>query len=482
MSVADQDLNVLLITTDQHRWDWLGCHGTPGVETPHLDRLAAGGLRFTHHVTNSTVCAPARIGLATGLLPTRLEVLSNGDTLPDDVATYYQALRDHGYRVGCVGKLDLNKPEQFNGRRGDRPDLYKWGFTHPVEIEGKMHAGGMFGKRPFGPYGFWLQEQGLWDGFAADYDARMEEIINAKYGHVAEANDAWYRDSVLSTDAFADTYIGQRAIQWLTDVPDEYPWHLFVSFVGPHDPFDPPAEWADRFRSADLPEPVSSDVADKPERVGTQQYPHSPEQIMTARRQYTASLALIDHQVGEILAALDASGQRDDTLVIFTADHGEMLGDHGLFQKSVPYEPAMRIPLIVNGPGVAPGVTDALTELVDVTATIVDYAGAASSESDGRSLRPILEDPTATIREWVTCGEWPYRAIRNDRWKYVHNMTGPSTDRSVHELYDLDSDPTETHNVIDAHVDIAADLLKQLAETIGPASMQALAEVNGSEM
>ncbi|MGI9602257.1 MAG: sulfatase-like hydrolase/transferase, partial [Acidimicrobiales bacterium] len=210
--------NLLLITTDQHRWDWLGCHGTSGVQTPHLDRLAARGMRFTHHVTNSAICAPARIGLATGIAPVRLGTLTNGDVLPAGVDTYYQLLRDAGYRVGVVGKLDLNKPDRENGRHGNRPDTYRWGFTDPVEVEGKMHAGTTAPDQPVGPYGWWLREQGLFERFVDDYVERMTEIIMKNYGDQepdAAPGTRFYDDSVLPTEAFADTYIGRRACQWL---------------------------------------------------------------------------------------------------------------------------------------------------------------------------------------------------------------------------------------------------------------------------
>ena len=132
--------NVLLITTDQHRWDWLGCHGTAGVETPNLDALAARGTRITHHVTNSSVCVPARIGLATGRIPLLIGAESNDDVLDPELPTYYQQLRDAGYQVGVVGKLDLDKGDLRHGPRGDRPKAYRWGFTRPVETLGKVLA------------------------------------------------------------------------------------------------------------------------------------------------------------------------------------------------------------------------------------------------------------------------------------------------------------------------------------------------------
>src|SRR5689334_2809485 len=128
--------NILYLMADQHRHDYLGCAGAEFVRTPHIDSLAARGVRFRYCCTNAPVCAPARIGLATGLQPSRLGALDNQCFLPPGVPTFYQRLRDGGYRVGCVGKLDLAKPDPYNGRYGDRPAVFAWGFTHPEECEG----------------------------------------------------------------------------------------------------------------------------------------------------------------------------------------------------------------------------------------------------------------------------------------------------------------------------------------------------------
>lgn len=235
--------NLLLLMTDQLRYDWLGCHGTPGVHTPHLDALAADGVRFTHCVTNAAVCAPARIALATGVRPHRLGVLGNADVLPPGTPTYYQALRDGGYRVGCTGKLDLDKPTRFLGRHGDRPAVFRWGFTHPLETEGKMHAGADAEGHPLGPYGYFLAEHGLWDRFHEDYRVRVPAIFTSIFDRSRPPTDDLYRESVLPQWAFEDVWIAERAVEWVDKVGDDHPWHLFVSFVGPHDPFDPPADW-----------------------------------------------------------------------------------------------------------------------------------------------------------------------------------------------------------------------------------------------
>lgn len=467
MTTGSDPRNIVLITTDQHRWDWLGCHGTPGVATPHLDALAGRGMRVTQHVTNAAICVPARIGLATGISPIRLGALGNADVLPADATTYYQLLRDAGYQVGVVGKLDLNKPDPENGD-GARPDTFRWGFTHPVEAEGKMHAAAGGTGRPLGPYGAWLEEQGLFRAFHEDYLIRNGEI----WGRFSPENrdtpftgTHWFADSVLPTEAFEDCWIGRRSCQWIRDRSADQPFHLFVSFVGPHDPFDPPTEYAERFRDADVPRPVLDPNDRRPLAVRTSQYGHAEPELMAARRQYTAALAAIDDQVGDIMATLDAQGVLDETLVIFTSDHGEMLGDHRLFQKHVAYEPSMRIPLIAAGPGVGRGVSDAKTELVDVSATILDAAGIdVPAAMDGRSLLGVFADPDEAHREATITAEHHYRAIRTGDHKYVHY-----TNELFHidELYDLRADPDETDNLIEQDTATAARLHEQLTELLG---------------
>ena len=423
--------NVLFIMADQFRADHLGSAGGGFVRTPNLDRLAARGVRLRHCCTNSPVCAPARIGLATGLQPVRLGATDNRAFLPLSVPTYYQRLRDRGYRVGCVGKLDLAKPDPYNGRHGDRPCVYGWGFTHPEECEGKMHAGGS--PTPRGPYGFWLQERGLYDTFHADYAARSAT------GWVKDA----LHDSALPTEAFEDAYIGRRAAQWLADVPDDFPWHYFVSFVGPHDPFDPPTEYADRYRDAPMPPAVADSLESKPAWVRGKALGLSDEEVAISRRQYCAAIAVIDDAVGRMVEALEQRGMLDNTIIAFSSDHGEMLGDHGLYKKSLPYEAALRVPLIVAGPGVAAGQTsDALVELIDVNPTLCELAGLPPQENiDARSFAPILRGEAAEHRTETVSAHRHFRLIRTCRHKLIEHHYGER------ELYDLAEDPDELRNV-----------------------------------
>jgi len=438
--------NVLLIMADQFRADHLAAAGVGVARTPNLDRIAREGVVFTRCFTNSPVCAPARIGLASGLQPVRLGATDNRAFLPIGTATYYQRLRDRGCRVGCVGKLDLAKPDGYNGRHGDRPCVYGWGFTHPCECEGKMHAGAK--PTPQGPYTYWLRERGLLAKFHADYQQRARDGWNLHASH----------DSVLPADAWEDAYVGRRAAEWVQQAPDDFPWHFFVSFVGPHDPFDPPGEYAERWRSADVAPAIPAGGRGKPSCIQRRSGELKAAEVAVTRRQYAAEVEAIDDYVGWVLAALEDRGQLDNTYLLFTSDHGEMLGDHGLYAKEVMYESAMRVPLVVAGPGIPGGRTsDALVELIDLNPTICELAGLGPQEDiDARSIAPLLRGGTDEHRTEVVSQLTNCRAVRTDRHKLIVNFNDAA------ELYDLSEDPDELDNVADDRPEVVADLLRRL--------------------
>ena len=422
--------NILFIIADQHRHDYLGCAGADFARTPNLDAIGARGIRFDNCFTNCPVCAPARIGLAAGLQPGRLGSLDNQSYLPATARTYYQRLRDAGYRVGCSGKLDLAKPDSWDST-GDRPCVFTFGFTHPIEIEGKMHSG-MY-DQPQGPYGLWLQEQGLYARYRKDYNQRSARRWIKGASH----------DSVLPAHAFQDTYIGQRAVQWLREIGDDFPWHMFVSFAGPHDPFDPPTVYAEHFRDADVPPAIEDEYANKPGWYRGRTRGLNSDETAHARRQYCASIEAIDDQVGAMLAVLEERGMLENTYILYSSDHGEMLGDHGLYTKSVPYEPSLHVPLIIAGPEIEGGRTsEALVELIDLNATICELAGLPPQEwIDARSLGPVLRGEREEHRDTVVSQIRNWRLIRTARDKYVEHYN------DMDELYDLEEDPDELRNL-----------------------------------
>jgi len=445
MSQTAAKPNILLIMTDQHRHDYLSCAGAEFVHTPNIDRIARRGMRFTNCFTSSPVCSPARIGLASGQEPSRLGALNNVAMLSSDVPTYYKHLRDQGYRVACTGKLDLYKQDFYNGKTGARPYAYAWGFTDPCEIEGKMHAGRF--PSPMGPYGFYLQKKGLYETFHHDYSSRLR---------LSWATDArkQFRSSVLAAEDFEDSYIGRRAAAWLDTIDDDFPWHLFVSFVGPHDPFDPPAEYSKKTQQRDMPAAIPEKAGGKPNWVQHRQTGCTDEDIRDARRQYCAAIELLDDQIGLILDTLEKRGLSENTYIIFASDHGEMLGDHGIFQKSVPYEAAIRVPLIIAGPGIAPGSqSDVLTELIDVNPTLVELAGLpAQTGLDAQSLCPVLTGQRTEHRSHIITRIHNFACVRDNRYKFINNFNDSN------ELYDLENDPHELVNIIDQNRPLAREM------------------------
>jgi len=353
--------------------------------------------------------------------------------------TYYQRLRDYGYRVGLVGKLDLSKPDSFVGASGARPSTYGLGFTDPFETEGKMNAG--MANTPDAPYRHFLHKRGLLARFFEDYQERMSKGWVKGVSH----------DSVLPSDAFHDVFIGRRATQWIEDVGTDFPWHLFVSFVGPHTPFDPPAEYAAHYRNRTVPPAIGAAGPGKPQWVRDQVLHMDDAEIAHTRRQYAAAVTVIDTMIGEILAALEKRGMRENTVILFCSDHGEMLGDHGRYDKSVAYESALRVPLIVSGPGIPSNrQSSALVELNDLNPTICELAGLPKQENiDARSFSHILENAAIDHREVTVAGLREFRAIRSRRHKLIVNSSGEL------EFYDLEADPQEAKNLCESDRELA---------------------------
>jgi len=443
--------NVLFIMSDQHRYDWMGCAGLSQVSTPAIDGLAAEGVRFTQATCCSPLCAPSRAALATGLRPARCHVLDNSYSLPLEHWTVYQHFRRYGYRTALFGKLDLHKPQFYNGVYGDLPVLYHLGFTDPLEAEGKQHAGQIIMvERPdgtrerllLGPYQRYLESKGLLDRFCADYEFRKTQ-----HSHYAEP-------SVLPAEDFEDAYIGRQACAFLREVNDDSPWFAFVSFVGPHLPFDAPREYLERYLDVDMPAPAmdtgtprSSFVERKQEAIGRGT---DETTALKMRKNYSGAVTLIDDAIGEMLRVLDERGMREDTIIVYTSDHGEMLGDLGLVGKSVQYESALRVPLILSGYGVErSGTFDALVELFDVTPTLLDMVGLpVPAGLDARSFLPVLRGAVCDHRD-VQIAQLPFTmSVRDARYKAIINPN----DRP--ELYDLIDDPDEMRNIHNAHSEV----------------------------
>jgi choline-sulfatase len=328
--------NLLLLMTDQQRADAMGCAGG-WVRTPNLDRLADEGVRFTNCVTNSPVCIPARLSLATGLYPHNTWVWDNqGHTLDPETPTWMKAVRDAGYRTSLFGKTHLHP---HTGDLRERESLmHVYGLDDVDEIGGPRASARVLSHMT----ARW-QELGLWESYREDMNDRF-----ATKPHVA-------RPSPLPSDEYADVYVGRRAREYLSSYERAEPWCCWVSFGGPHEPWDTPEPYASASDPAHMP-----DAAPLPEWTRDDSRPRGylhqrlaeppdlePGDVAAMRANYAGNVALIDEQIGGILQAVEARGELDNTVILFTSDHGELNGDFGLIYKSVLLDGAARVPLIV---------------------------------------------------------------------------------------------------------------------------------------
>jgi choline-sulfatase len=271
---------------------------------------------------------------------------------------------------------------------------------------------------------------------------------------------------------FLDVYQGQRAVQWLQETPADSPWHLFVSFSGPHAPHDPPREYYGRYVGTPMPDPVpaAEDVRSRHylAAVDRRMGPTDAEMIQESRRAYCAYIELIDEQVGHILEAVEARGEQDNTYVLFSSDHGEMLGDLGLWAKCQPYEPSIHVPLIVAGPDIPQGQTsEGLIEFIDLNPTICELAGLPPQPYiHARSFLPSAVEPGRPHRPDIVSAMRRWWLIRTDRYKLVQHWNDDD------ELYDLHDDPGERRNCMaqmrKEQPELVNDLLQRINRRFTP--------------
>jgi arylsulfatase len=429
--------NILWICTDQQRWDTIGALNNPHVHTPNIDRLVESGVAFNYAYCQNPICSPSRSSFLTGMYPAAVNGCINGnDQWRNSAPLVTKMLADGGYRCGLSGKLHLagkmGRPEQ-------RPsDGDGYAVFHPSHGPQEPIAN---------EYWDWLAAQGH------DYRTLKREL-----GHIpAELHQTkWCAD---------------RAIDFIRGNAGR-PWLFSYNCYDPHNPFDPPPEFVERydleklellFRESDLP--FQRKLADM--GINFQTEPEHPDAFdgKLLKAQYLAQIDQIDVHVGRMMAALEQSGQLEDTIVIFMSDHGDMTGDHGLRQKGCRfYDAAVRVPLIVSWPGrFQAGLrSDALVELIDIAPTLLEIAGIEQPHAmQGRSLHGILTgqaDP-GEHREFVRAeyygtleGPQTYATMIRDR-RYKHIVYHG---HDYGELYDMEQDPGEFNSLWDdpAHADM----------------------------
>jgi choline-sulfatase len=442
--------------TDQQRWDALGCVGG-WLDTPNLDRLAAEGVRFSNAYTNAPACVPARFSLATGQYPHGSGVRRNRPhTLSPDAPTWMRAIRDAGYSTSVFGKTHLHPP------RGDLRDrehlLNAYGLDHVDEIAGPRASVASRSN---------LTE--LWER-AGVYEAYKNDLRD-RYG-----NKPWVaRPSPLPLELYPDVYVGQRAAAHVRAYDEPRPWFCWVSFGGPHEPWDAPEPYASRYDPAAMPAPVHlrDDGRDRPrgsldKRLSGGGVPFEPGDVARLRANYAGNVTLIDDQVGDVLRAVDERGELDRTVVAFVSDHGEMNGDCNLLYKQNFLNPAVRVPFIVRVPAsrhaAGGAVADANVELMDLGATLVELAGGRPVPgSFARSVVPVLENPSLQHRDVVISELRREVMIATAEWKMALNRR-----RETYLLFNLRADPSETGNLaaLPEYKGIERELRQRLRRTI----------------
>ena len=431
--------NIVFIQTDQQRYDTIASLGAVHMITPNLDRLRSQSIAFTHAFCCGATCVASRAALYTGMHAHNTGVYHFDQWT--HIRTWLHDLRDHGYHLTSIGKVHFHPDESWQGPFHERVIAENF----PMWEDGDDYSNYL--RRNNQPHPFKiLTQDGKWGEKCASDIFPLEE----KY-HV-------------------DHFVGQTACAWIDNYNSTDPFFLHIGFVGPHDPFDPPKRVLDLYENIDLPAPVYSgdDFEQRPPqyRRFMERYYKEPDctkapqygagqmnltgkteaDIMRWRKHYFAKITFIDEQIGQLLDRLEAHGLLENSLIIFTSDHGENLGDHQLVYKWLPTEQVARVPFMVHLPGGARGGTldTDLCSQIDLGPTMLDFAGIPAADwLDGRSNRARWETGArCNIPERVYCRDNYITMVRTSSRKLVHYAG-----QSYGEYYNIDADPNEFVNL-----------------------------------
>ena len=419
--------NIVIIMADQLAPHFCGTYGHKVAKTPNIDSLAKGGMRFDAAYCNSPLCAPSRFSFMSGQLVSRIAAYDNASEFKAATPTFAHYLKTLGYRTCLSGKMHFVGPDQKHGFQ-DRitTDIYPSDFA-----------------------------------WTPDWEA-PDERIDKWYHNMQTVKESGVAVATFQTDY--DDEVGFAAKRWLIDRGrdrangNKEPFAMVASFIHPHDPYVAKPEWWNLYsdNQIDLPEckiptekmdPFSRRLMDG---IEASYVPLSNEEIIRARRAYLANVSYFDSKVGEIVKTLKDINEIENTLIIVTADHGDMLGERGLWYKMNFFEHSARVPLIFSGPGVVKGATRNACSLVDILPTLLEVAGGGEDilgePIDGRSLLPLARGEKGQKNEAIGeyCAEmtpYPVFMIRRDNFKYIHCDPDPP------QLYNLDKDPLEKNNL-----------------------------------
>ena len=451
--------NVLFLISDDLN-NLLGCYGDKLAKTPNIDKLAARGVRFERAYCAFPLCGPSRNALLTGLYPNSTGILLNGQIFRQTIPSQQsmpQVFRNTGYFAGRIGKLyHYNVPNSIGTNGHDDPGSWELELN-PAGVDRLEEQPRIFTLTP-GQFGGTLS----W--------------------YASPKSDSHHTDAIMADDA---EWVLERCAK-----QNDRPFFLGVGFFRPHTPYVAPKPYFDLHPEKEMPvvQGVQEDQADIPP-PGLASYKKEQDKLTDdlrrqCRQAYNASISFMDAQVGRVVAALDRLGLADNTIIVFTSDHGYHMGEHGLWQKMSLFEESSRVPLLIVAPGVATkgGVAAAPVSHVDLFPTLTELCGVKPPANvQGQSLVPLLKDPSATGRGWaitqVSRGGGAKQffgySLRTPRWRYTEWDEGAKG----RELYDHDADPREITNMANdpAHAKTVDDLSHQLraaAKTTFPPSGQ----------
>ncbi|MGI6704777.1 MAG: sulfatase [Clostridia bacterium] len=451
--------NVLLIMTDQHRADMMSCAGRWDVPTPNIDRIAVRGTRFTNAYCPYPVCLASRSSLLTGLYAHHTGAVNNTDRLDWRYRTIAHHFSDNGYLTGLIGKMHFN-------------DAHKHGFQYYLSInDWLMYLGpksvlyaNEIANHPTSQDHFFSTM--IDDGAGFPDVSGLWEHGSPWVGQVKRFDFDTMRTmaSELEAEDHLDMFIARESVKFLKSYA-EHPFFLVTSFMKPHTPFFPPREYAEKYPIDDMILPPVGDIQQYPEHI--QKRIRITQSVKPRNRKahmagYRGNLAFVDTCIGYVYDALEELGLLENTIVVYTSDHGEMDGDHGLFQKFCLFEPSVKVPLIISYPKHLPEnkVNDALIEYIglyptlaeltetemNTRTTLVEMQGAPK-KIDSSSFSEMLfnenaQGPDAVFAEYNLKADICQYMIRTHKYKYIHH------EGASHELYDLESDPQEDRNLI----------------------------------
>ena len=432
--------NIILIITDQQRYDTISALGFDHCITPNLDKLVAGGTTFEQcHVTAAS-CAPARASLFTGYYPHSTGILKNAD---DWTRSWVEVLANGGYHCTNIGKMHtwpFTTPCGFNER-------------HVVENKDRFLEGAEFTDE----WESYMQNEGI--------EKQRRELYRKRDDYKQSLGAfAWEQ----AEDSHSDFFTGNKAIEWLNNYRNDQPFFLEIGFPGPHPPYDPVPSYLELYNEIDIPiaKVLESDLEGQPNALKAlrqhnvdidhdsivHQLDPSDEARLRQRKHYLANVTMIDHAMGKITHCLEKNNLSKNTVVIFTSDHGDCLTDHGHSQKWTMFEQITRVPLIFSGPSIKQNTrVSELVQWMDIGPTILDLAGCESPKMEAISMLPALQGGHWQGRDYLFCEQVGdmvltevkfMSMIRSKKWKLVHYL-----DSEEGQLYNLTDDPAENENL-----------------------------------